>query len=392
MMFARCGFWICFFLIVHTYIFYPVGLFLAYAFAQVRRDWRYLNDRRGRRAPSPPVDQLPAVTLIVPAYNEQECLPAKIADLLRINYPGEKLEVVFVSDGSTDGTSETLQALRQSNVRTIVLPERKGKSNALNIAVTCAQNDILIFSDASSLFAPGAVTNLVRHFSDPEVGVVCGAVELFERTTESEQTEGVYWKYESMLRMMEARLGATLTASGAIYAIRRECYRPLLAEDLIDDFLIPMNARRLGYRVLLDPEAVATEVAASSIAGEFTRRARLAVGSFRALGELNRIMRGSAVWIAFLSHKLLRWIAPFLLMGLMASNVFLLGRPLYRLTFVGQLLFYLWAAIGFFLRHRIERVRFALVGYFLLMMNVAFLVGFWRYLSGRGDSAWQRVN
>jgi len=223
------------------------------------------------------------------------------------------------------------------------------------------------------------------------VGVVCGGLE-FQRTSESRETEGVYWKYESMLRLMEARLGATLTASGALFALRRAAFRPLDPRTVIEDFVIPMNARSLGYAVLYDPEATAIEFAASSVSGEFTRRVRLAVGSFRALKGFLMAGLDGFTGIAFVSHKLLRWVLPFLLIALLVSNAFLLNKSLYRAALFGQLLFYLWACVGFVFRHRLQRVRYALIGYFLLAMNMAFLVGFFRFVAGREDGVWQRVN
>jgi len=201
----------------------------------------------------------------------------------------------------------------------------------------------------------------------------------------------VYWRYESALRLMEGRLGATLAASGAIYALRRECYIPLTADVLIDDFVIPMHARKQGYRVVFDPEAVATEFAAESVRDEFTRRVRLAVGSFRALGEFLRIPLPPFTFVAFVSHKVLRWTLPFLMIGLLVSNVWLLDGVFYRTTFIAQLLFYGWAALGFLFRDRMRRVRFGLIGYFLLSIHFAFLVGFARYLTGREKATWRRV-
>jgi cellulose synthase/poly-beta-1,6-N-acetylglucosamine synthase-like glycosyltransferase len=384
-------FWICLTLVVYTYFLYPVLLFFLYSLSQVRRDWHYLLGRRNRRAPLPATEQLPAVTLIVPAHNEQVHLPDKIENLRQIPFPSGKGEIIFVSDGSTDGTNQILQKLCDSNVKTIFLPVRRGKANALNIGVSRASHDILIVSDASTLFATDAVKNLVRHFSDPTVGVVCGALQ-FVHTAESQQTEGFYWKYESMLRLMEARLGATLTASGAIFAFRREAYCPLAPGTIIEDFLVPLNARKRGYSVVYDPEAVATDFAAASVAGEFTRRVRLAVGSFRSLGELIALPLRGFTGAAFYSHKLLRWITPFLLIGMLASSCLLASHSVYRAVLVIQVFLYLWALMGFLFQHRLKRVRFGLLGYFWLAMNVAFLVGFWRFLFGHGDAAWQRVN
>jgi cellulose synthase/poly-beta-1,6-N-acetylglucosamine synthase-like glycosyltransferase len=378
-------------LVAYTYVFYPAFLFIGYAFSQVRRDWRYLTGRHNRRASASAPEKLPTVSLIIPAYNEEAHLWGKVANIQQLDYPREKLEVIFVSDGATDRTNAILQAIQEPNIKAIFLPVRKGKANALNHAVSRACHEILIFSDAATQFAPEALKNLVRHFSDPMVGGVCGALQ-FQRTIESQHTEGLYWHYESMLRLMEGRLGATLTASGAIYALRRECYRPLGADTVIEDFLIPMNARTQGFRVLYDPEAVATDFAAGSVAGEFSRRVRLAVGSFQALGELMRVPLSGFTMVAFISHKLLRWLVPFLLIGVLVSNAFLWRSPFYRLTFIAQLLFYLWAGLGFLLRQRLQRARFALVGYFLLAMNLAFLVGFVRSLVGRQEVKWHRVN
>src|SRR5262249_20328377 len=215
-----------------------------------------------------------SVTLIIAAHNEQVRLPDKLDNLRRLDYPRDRLEVIVVSDGSTDETNKILREASDVGLRCFFLPTRQGKWRALNHAVGQARHDILIFSDAATLFAPNAASKLARHFADPHVGVVCGSLQ-FEASAESRQTEGVYWTYESMLRLMEARIGATLTASGAIYALRRCCYLRLSADTVVDDLVIPMHARKLGYRVLYDPEAVATDFAASSVAGECSRRARV---------------------------------------------------------------------------------------------------------------------
>jgi cellulose synthase/poly-beta-1,6-N-acetylglucosamine synthase-like glycosyltransferase len=308
-----------------------------------------------------------------------------------MDYPPEKLEVIIVSDGSTDRTNGILRSVVQPNIRVIVLPERRGKANALNAAVQSAQHDLLVFSDAATLFEPLALRRLVRHFVNPQIGAVCGSVS-FRRTTESQQTEGLFWKFESMLRLMEARLNATLTPSGAIYALRRQCFSPLTNSTLIDDFVVTMRARKLGFQVLYDPEAVAVEVAPASVEGEFTRRVRLAVGSFRALREFMGVPLTGFSWIAFLCHKLLRWIVPFALITLFASNILLLGWPIYRIPFVGQALFYAWAGLGYAFRNRLQKVRYWRLGYFLLGMNVAFLVGFVHFLTRREEGTWQRVS
>jgi len=333
---------------------------------------------------------LPALSLIVAAHNEERDLPAKLANLSEIDYPRDRLEVIFVSDGSTDGTNNILEKARDHHVRVVILPARSGKSSALNRGVAEARHEILIFSDAATLFAPDALIKLARHFTDPGVGVVCGALQ-FQTTVEARQTEGVYWGYESMLRLMEGRLGITLTASGAIYAVRRACFRALPADTLIEDLVVPMHARTLGYRVLYDPEAVAMDFAAPTVAGEFTRRVRIATGSFKVLGQIIRTPMDPLTAFAFFSHKLLRWVLPFLLIGLLAASAALCQRPLYRAVLIAQVLFYGWAAIGFLGRQRMQRVRYALLAYYLLAIHVAFLVGFIRFARGRGEVTWRHV-
>jgi len=384
-------FWASLLLVAHTYLLYPIVLFCAYSLVQVHRDWRYLRSRRDGRCHAQVATELPPVTLIIAAYNEEAHLRAKLANIRQLDYPRDRLDVIVVSDGSTDGTNAILRAADDPNIRCLFLPIRGGKASALNHAVAQARRDVLIFSDAATRFAPDAVAKLARHFGDPQVGAVCGSLE-FEASPESRQTEGVYWAYESRLRLMESRLGATLTASGAIYALRRCCYPRLPADTVLDDLVIPMNARKLGYRVLYDPEAVGTDVAASSVAGEFTRRVRLATGSFRALGQVLRTPLDPVTAFAFFSHKILRWILPFLLIAMLVSSGLLWSQPLYRIALLGQLAFYLWAALGFLFRQRMQSVRFGLLGYYLLAIHLAFLVGFIHFLGGRKETAWQRVN
>jgi cellulose synthase/poly-beta-1,6-N-acetylglucosamine synthase-like glycosyltransferase len=339
----------------------------------------------------PSSSALPGVSIIVPAYNEEKVLPAKLENLRELDFPRERVQVIFVSDGSEDGTNQILQNIREDNYECILLNERKGKANALNQAVARATNQILVFCDASTLFEPDAIKNLTRHFSDPEVGGVCGAVR-YQAGADAQQTEGAYWKYESALRMMEARIGAILNASGAIYALRRECFSPVPQNTIIEDFVIPMRARRLGFSVLYDPEAVAIEFPASTVSGEFTRRVRLAVGSFRALGDVVRVPWKGFTPFALISHKLLRWLVPFFAITLLVSNIALMHSPSYRIALAAQVLFYCWAGLGFFFYQHMRRVRYGLVPYFLFAMHLAFIVGFFRCLVGADRAVWQKVS
>ena len=389
-MIAAYLFWSCAFLVAYTYVLYPCLLFVVYALSQVRTDLRYLT-RRGDRRQRPLTDQdLPPVSVIIPAYNEERHLKDKIANVAELDYPRDRLQVIIVSDGSTDQTNDILSNVHDPTIETILLPSRAGKWAAVNEGTRRARHDLLVMSDAATLFRADALRQLVRHFRNPRVGVVCGALR-FRGGDEFAQTEGVYWRYEMMLRLMEARVGATLTASGAIYALRRECYRPLTSDDIIDDFVVPMRARKLGFGVVFDPESEATEFAGDSVKDEFARRVRLAVGSFRSLGELIRVPMDSMTRLSFFSHKFLRWVLPFVLIGLLMSNLLLLGDSFYLLTLAGQLGIYLSAVSALVFRERVRRVPLMMLCYYLMAINLAFLVGFVRFVGGRRESTWHRV-
>jgi cellulose synthase/poly-beta-1,6-N-acetylglucosamine synthase-like glycosyltransferase len=390
-MIARLAFWLPLALILYTYFGYPLLLFVCYGLAQVSRDLGYLMTHRDRRRRRQRLDEYPPVTMLIAAFNEEEHLPEKLENIAALIYPAEKLQVVIVSDGSSDATEAILRNCRDKRIEAILQPERAGKAAALGVALERARHDILVLSDCSTMFARDALLKLVRHFDDPAIGVVCGSLR-FEAGAESRQTEGVYWKYETALRLMEARLGATLTPSGAIYAVRREAYTPPHKAALVDDIVTSMHARSLGYKVHYDPEAKAVDYPASTIGGEFKRRVRIATGSFRALPSLLRVPLRGFTAVAFISHKLLRWIVPCLLLLVLGGNLCLLHSRAYRLALVLQVTLYLWAALGFLFRKRLREVRFVLIGYFLISMNLAFLVGLVHSLSGRKENAWQRVH
>ncbi len=386
----QVGFWVCFFLVAHTYLLYPLFLFAVSSAIQLHRDWQYLARRHDRRRiPSEPLDP-PEVTLLIPAFNEERHLPDKLANLRELDYPKDALEIIFVSDGSTDRTNAILRDAEGENIRVIYLPEREGKARALNRAVGTARHEVLVLSDAATLFAPDAIKKLVRHFGDPRMGVMCGALQ-FQASAESQQTEGVYWRYESMLRLMESRLGVTLNASGAIYAIRRACFVPIRPDTLVEDLVVPLEARRRGFRVGYDPEATAVDFAPTTVGGEFTRRVRIATGSFRALGQIFGTPLDPLTTFAFLSHKLLRWLLPFFLAGMLVTSVALAASPLYRTLLVAQVIFYAVGLTGFLFRRQLRGVRYVLVPYYLLAIHMAFLVGFIRFLARPGTTEWRRV-
>ncbi len=384
---AALGFWGSLTALLYTYLFYPLLLSVGYTAAELRAAWRRMQ--RGPLGPHPaPARYEPAVSVVVAAHNEIDTLPGLVESLRRCDYPEGRVELVVVSDGSGDGTAEWLQARPEPWIRSILLPRQKGKANALNCGVAVARHELLVFTDASTRLLPHTLNMLARHFQHPRVGVVCGLLR-FMHNRQSAGTEGVYWGYECLLRLMEDRLGATLTASGALYALRRRCFPALKPTTLIEDFVIPMHARRLGYQVRYDPEAVALEFPAATLGGEFARRTRLAMGSFRVFGELLRTPLDGVTRWALLSHKFMRWLAPIFLLGMLLTSLALWHQAIYRTLALGQIGLYLWAVAGG--RGWAPGARLARMLYYFLAMNLALFWGMLRALRRREETSWQRA-
>ncbi len=383
------AFWAALGLVAYTYVGYPILLFLVSTAVEHGRAWRKRLSIPAAPATPPPADAL-GVSIVVAAHNEEAALPELIACLERLDYPRERLELVLVSDASSDGTDAYLASLRQPWIRIHRQPRRQGKAAALNAGVALARFPLLLLTDASTRPQPDALLLLARHFQDAAVGVACGALRFAHRKG-SQRTEGAYWSYECLLRRMEGRLGATLTASGALYAVRKSCFPQLSSTSWIEDFLVPLHARREGYKVVYDPEAWAWETPAASVQGEFRRRVRLAIGSFRALGTLLRARVDVYTRWALVSHKLLRWCVPFLLLLALASNLALWPLPAYRLLLLAQLAGYALACMAGSGFKPLRRSRLAQGLYFFLAMNAAFLWGFVLFLRDRGETAWQQV-
>lgn len=378
----RCTFWICLAWLLYTYVLYPVCLFAAAGWKQFAADLRQARGAADRRRAFAAEADLPSVSLIMAAHNEAAVLAGKLHNLSALDYPPDRLEFVLVSDGSSDGTARLLSHWGDARARCLVLPERRGKAAALNAGVAAARHSILVFCDAATLLEPGAIRRLVRHFAAPGVGVVCGALH-FRQSEESRHTEGLYWRYETLLRAMEARLGATPTPSGALYALRRAAFRPLPAGALLDDLLLLWTARRLGYGVVQDASARGEEIAASSVRAEFDRRVRIALGSFRALPACWGFPMGVAVRWVFLSHKLMRWLVPWFALGLFAASLALARQPGYRVVLALEAAVLIWAGAGALFRRWMMRIPGGLAAYFLLAMNLALAVGLCRCLAAQ---------
>ena len=376
---ATVAFWAAALLLAQTYFLYPLWLLLL---SRLRPAWRGTQAGPGA---------WPTVSLVVAAHDEASCIEEKLCNSLALDYPPDRLEVLIGSDGSIDGTDALVRAYPDPRVQLSAAP-RAGKTSVLNRCIPAARGEVVVLSDANTRIEPGALKALVRHFADPEVGAVCGRLQLYN-PTRAEYEESAYWKYESWLKAMEGTQGAVVGANGGLYALRRELFRPLPPSTIVDDFVIALRLLDQGYRVLYEPEALAEEETTEDYDREFARRARIAAGNFQSLGLVPGLLsplRGFPAF-AFWSHKVLRWCAPALMLVALAANAALLDQPFYRFTMAAQVGFYALALLGSMAVGPSLLRRVAGVAYYFVTMNLAIVVGFWRFLRNSQAAAWERT-
>jgi cellulose synthase/poly-beta-1,6-N-acetylglucosamine synthase-like glycosyltransferase len=323
-------FWLCLAAVAYAYAGYPLLIWLA--------------SRVFGRRPAPPViddADLPTVTLLIAAHNEAEVIAGRIDNALALDYPADKLEIVVASDGSRDATVAIVGSFEDRGVRLLDYQPNRGKATTLNAAWHEVRGELVLLSDANTFIDTSAPRHLARWFRDPAIGSVCGRLVLVDPAS-GKNVDGVYWRYETFLKLCEARLGALLGANGAIYAIRRDAYVPIPPDTAIDDFVIPLLAKlERGTRLIYDAEAIAREETPPQIRDEFKRRARIGAGGFQSLRILWPVLDPRHGWLAFsfLSHKVLRWSCPFFLLGMAASNVALGTAAFYQVTLAAQAAF-----------------------------------------------------
>lgn len=340
-------------------LFWASVLVVAYVLAGypvLLAGWSAVAPRPVRRRTVSDTSPWPAVSVIVAAHNEGPRLNARIRNLLEQHYPGP-LEIVVVSDGSTDDTRAVVEPFRD-RIRFIELP-RGGKPLALNAGVAAASGDILVFADARQRFAPDAIRELVCNFDDPDVGGATGALMLDCETSGDGPTigdgVGVYWRHEKWLRLHESRVWSTLGATGAIYALRRAVWEPLPANTLLDDVLAPMRAVLAGRRIVFEDRARAFDRVAPNGSAESRRKIRTLAGNYQMLALEPRLLLPAVnpVWLQYLSHKIGRLLVPWASIGLLVASAFLATHHwFYSLALILQLGFYGLAALGGWLESR----------------------------------------
>lgn len=381
------AFWISLFLIVYTFVGYGIVLYILLKFKRIFTK---------RPAFASGID-LPTVTLLIAAYNEEDIIVEKINNTLHLNYPKDKIQTIFITDGSTDRTSEKVRDFRE----VILLHEdtRAGKMAAIKRAIPFINGDITVFTDANTFLNENAVLELVKHYQNPKVGAVAGEKRILveEKADASSAGEGFYWKYESLLKKWDYELYSNVGAAGELFSIRTALYQPVESDTIIDDHMIAMRIAERGHIIAYEPGAYAMETASANTKEELKRKIRIAAGGIQSIFRLKRAANPfyyPVLTFQYISHRVLRWtITPFLLILVFLLNLLIIlnnGSTLYQLLFIAQAVFYLLGIIGWLFESKNIRVKIFFIPYYFCVMNYAVLAGIIRYFKKEQSAAWEK--
>ncbi len=383
-------FWVLIFIVFYAYAGYGIVL---YTLVKLKR-----IVKGGTTFHNP--DFEPDVTLFVAAYNEKDYVKIKVENSLALDYPEKKLKLVWVTDGSDDGTPELLKSYPRIEVHH--QPERAGKIGAMNRGMKLVNTPIVIFTDANTMLNPEAIRNIVRHYANPKVGGVAGEKRIAKKDKDAAAGagEGIYWKYESALKRLDSELYSVVGAAGELFSVRTSLFHDVEKDTLLDDFILTMRITQQGYIVKYEPEANATETSSANVEEELKRKVRISAGGLQSVVRLKallNIFKYKTLSWQYISHRVLRWtLGPlalpfiFILNLVIAMNYGLFVPEFYTLLFWGQVLFYIAALAGWYLENRKLKVKVLFVPYYFFIMNLSVYLGFRRFIKGRQSVNWER--
>ena len=382
-------FWICLALVFYTYLGYGI---LLWVLIRLKR----LFKGKPEKAQLPLENELPEVTLMICAYNEQDIVDIKMENTHQITYP--KLHVVWVTDGSNDATNDYLA--KYPDVQVIFSPERRGKTAALNHGLGEVTDELVVMTDANTMLNPESITEIVRCFMDPQVACVAGEKHVIARHEgqAAAEGEGLYWKYESTLKRWDGELYSAMGAAGELCAIRRSLYEPMPENALLDDFVMSLRMVDKGYKIAYTSDAYAMEYGSADLAEESKRKRRIAAGGLQSIWWLRDMMnpfRQPLVAFQLISHRVLRWsITPIALLLLIPLNVvlvFMKAGILYNIIWILQILFYLAAFLGYWLEKNGKKNKLLYIPYYFLFMNLNVFRGMAYLKSHQNSGAWEKA-
>ena len=334
---------------------------------------------------------LTSVTLIVSAFNEEDCIAERLENCLELDYPTDLLEIIVISDASSDATDSIVAEYEHRGVSLLRMEQRGGKTLGLNAGIDKARGDVVVFSDANAMYRPDAIRALVTPFADQGIGAVIGESCYVESDSDAGRSESLYWRYETAIKLLESRRGSVVGGDGAIYAVRRPLYRPMSADSL-SDFVNPLQVVQAGYRCVYEPKALSYEATAGAFAKEYRRKVRIVNRAWRALWPLRCMLnpfRYGAFSLKLWSHKVLRWWVPFMLLALLVINVNLVTKgTVYVITLIAQIIAYALAFAGFLYRDVDRLPNFMRIPYYFCLVNIASAVGLLEAMSGKSYTTW----
>ncbi len=333
----------------------------------------------------------PTVTILISAYNEVKVISEKINNCISLDYPSEKLEIIVISDCSSDGTDEAVLALGLPNVKLLRMSDRGGKTAGLNAALEVAIGEIVVFSDANAMYEHQSLRNLVRNFHDPTVGSVVGESTYADAEGNAQENESLYWRYETGIKLLETRIGSVVGGDGAIYAIRKKLYKAMRS-DALSDFVNPIQIVMSGYRCIYEPAARSIEDATDNLEKEFRRKVRIVNRAWRALWAMPSVMnpmRYGLFSIEVISHKLLRWLVPAMLfLMLLVSTQLATEGWVYVVALIAQMVLYGCAMGGYLKRKSNSMPKFFAVPYYFCLVNYASARGIVEAFFGKTYTTW----
>lgn len=371
-------FWILLFLIVYPYLIYPLAMLVL----------GLIRPRKVKRG-----TYLPTVTILIPAYNEVSYIGATIQNKINLGYPQDKLQIFVISDASVDGTDDVVASFADQGVTLLRREGRKGKAAALNAAVHLARGEILVFSDANSLFGPNALHRLVENFADPEVGYVTGSLSfIMDNNHLSGGGVNAYMRYENMVRRIETTSGSIIGVNGGVDAIRKELYVDT-PQHLITDLILPLTVIARKYRVIFDPSVTAVEAPNSEIASEFRMRIRVALRAMQGLAHMRGLLNPLSHPLEsfrLISHKVLRYLGfIFMITAIISNAVLARGSEFYYVLLWLQIAVYSLAFLGLSPNLPQWLKRFTAIPSYLLLSNTAFAIATFRFLRGDSMAIWR---
>ena len=384
-------FWACLLIVFYTYIGYGI---LLYIIIRLKR----LLKGTPLQAVMPANDELPTMTLMICAYNEEDIVEEKMANTLALDYPKDKFRIMWVTDGSNDRTNELLAAYPEVDV--VFSPERRGKTAALKHGIRELKTRYVAFTDANTMINSGALREIARLFSDPTVGCVSGEKRVTARKAGemASEGEGLYWRYESTLKRWDSELHSAMGAAGELYAIDPQLYREVPDEALLDDFMLSMYVVQAGKRIAYTSDAYAREYGSANIYEESKRKRRIAAGGLQSIWWLRSMLnplRQPLVTFQYVSHRVLRWsITPVAMVLLLLVNIALVAMgagTFYTVLLVLQTLFYLMAMAGWLTNRFGYKNKLLYTAYYFVFMNFNVFRGM-AYLRSHGKSgAWEKA-